>query len=672
MSMKKIETHKKSLIKVDGLEFKDLNGNGILDRYEDWRLPVEERVADLLGKMTTEEKAGLMMIDTLNAEFEGKLPDTASIYIGKEHMRRFIFRNAVTGEPKWKEIRHPMMSQDITAREAAHFTNSVQELCEESRLGIPALFKSNARNHYDSDPRFGINEAAGSFSTWPKEAGLASLQDMKVIEKFASIMKQEWSAIGLRGMYGYMLDLATEPRWNRIHETFSENAELVSRIGETLIRTLQGEKVDDESIVLTMKHFPGGGPQLEGFDPHYPYGREQSYTGGAFYEHVKPFRRAIDAGLTSVMPYYGIPLGMQERYKPAEDVDYDPEVGVGMAFNKGIVDGLLRKELGFKGNVNSDTGIIGVRSWGLEDYTEPQLFAIAVNAGADVLSGYHNVETVLEVVGKDEITSEKNNHRPHGISMERLDEASTRLLTELFELGLFENPYVDEMEAEKIVGREDFKKEAFETMKKSTVLLENNGVLPLKSDDNVYLLGLEREAAEKAGMKVTEDLRKAEKAIVRVEIVNVMQKAMKKDGTPYLYPDGTDVITMFGGPVPTEINRMSLTSMQYATSWKMTPSLDEIRKVMEAVGANNTVISINFRQPYVIDEASGVRNAGALLATFGVNDDAFAEVAMGKTGPEGKLPYALAENVDAIIEKDADVAGYGDDTLYPFGYGLTY
>ena len=670
--MKKIETRKKNIITVDGLEFKDLNGNGKLDRYEDWRLPVEERVKDLLSQMTTEEKAGLMMIDTLNAEFEGKLPETASTYISKEHMRRFIFRNAVTGEPKWKEITHPMMSQEITAREAAIFTNSIQELCEESRLGIPALFKSNARNHYDSDPRFGINEAAGSFSTWPKEAGLAALQDMKVIEKFASIMKQEWSAIGLRGMYGYMLDLATEPRWNRIHETFSENAELVSQIGETLIRTLQGEKVDDESIVLTMKHFPGGGPQLEGFDPHYPYGREQSYTGGAFFEHVKPFKRAIDAGLTSVMPYYGIPLGMQERYKPAEDVDYDPEVGVGMAFNKGIVDGLLRKELGFKGNVNSDTGIIGVRSWGLEDYTEAQLFAIAVNAGSDVLSGYHNVDTVLEVVGKDTITAEKNEHKPHGISIERLDEAASRLLAELFELGLFENPYVDESKADSIVGREDFKEIAFETMKKSAVLLENNGVLPLKNDDEVYLLGLGREAAEKAGMKVTDDIRKAEKAIVRVEIVNVMQQAMKKDGTPYLYPDGTDVITMFGGPVPTEINRMSLTSMQDATSWKMTPSLDEIRTVMEAVGANNTVISINFRQPYVIDEASGVRNAGALLATFGVNDEAFAEVAMGTTSPEGKLPYALAENVDAIIDKDADVAGYGEDTLYPFGYGKTY
>jgi Beta-glucosidase-related glycosidases len=669
----------KKIITVDGLKFKDLNGNGVLDAYEDWRLSSDERADNLISLMTVEEKAGMMMIDTLNSDVGGRVSSTGNNYINQQYMHRFIFRNTVTDNPDNSTLNSRSGAQ-ITAYEAAQFTNTVQQMCEETRLGIPALFKSNARNHYEHDARAGINVSAGAFSAWPKEAGLAATRDMDLIAEFATIMRAEWNSIGLRGMYGYMADLATEPRWYRIHETFSESSDLNAEIVTTLIQNLQGKPITNDSIVLTMKHFPGGGPQLGGLDPHYPYGREQSYTGGAFADHWKPFKAAIDAGLTSIMPYYGIPVGMQDVYKPADDVEYNKEIGVGMAFNKGILTDLLRGELGFVGNVNSDTGIIGSRAWGLEEYDEAQQIAIAVNAGTDVLSGYHNVNTVLNVIGKDSITSPVNSYAPNGVSEERVNEACHRLLVEFFEMGLFENPYVDPNLAATTVGRIDFVEKAYEAQKKSVVMLENKSLLPLSSPKEVvlYTLGASADAAKEAGFVVKdgdngESYEGADKALIRVKITTKVATAYKEDGTPWTYANGSGVTTMFGGAIVSEVDHLALSDMANDTTWVITPSLAQIQEVMNALGSENVIIGINFRQPYVIDEDCGIRDAGALFATFGVSDKALLEIITGRFNPSGKLPFALASNAEAILTQDPDLPGYEEkDTLYPFGYGLSF
>jgi beta-glucosidase len=182
----------------------------------------------------------------------------------------------------------------------ATYTNAIQEARENTRLGIPALFKDNARNHVETNPLFGISQGAGAFTEFPKEAGLAAAAlgagsppnargttpanlrgDMGVIRDFTRVMGQEWRAIGLRGMYGYMADLTTEPRWARAHETFSEDATLVSDIMGSLVTGLQGPVQrnglalsSQTSVALTLKHFPGGGPQQLGWDPHYTFGKK--------------------------------------------------------------------------------------------------------------------------------------------------------------------------------------------------------------------------------------------------------------------------------------------------------------------------------------------------------------------------------------------------------------
>jgi len=637
---------RKELISESGLQFKDLNGGGKLDPYEDWRLPVEKRVEDLLNQMTLEEKAGMLLIDTLNAARGGQIPEKALWFIQKEHMTRFVFRNPVSGEQSsdpngWRG--------EVTPFEAARFMNGIQEIAEATRLGIPVLFKSNARNHYTLDARAFINVEAGSFSQWPKEAGLAATRDLDLIKEFAETMASEWSAIGLRGMYGYMADLATEPRWYRIHESFTEDADLAAEIMTVLVENIQGKEIGPGSVVLTMKHFPGGGPQEGGADPHYPFGKNQIYPADNFDYHVKPFKAAIDAGLIAIMPYYGIPV--EQKYQPND---------VGMAFSKGIISGLLRDELGFDGVVNSDTGIIGSRAWGLENLSLEEQVVVAINAGTDVLSGFNSNKLIRDLVlsGK--------------ISEDRLDESVRRLLIVQFKLGLFENPYVDPQRADSLVGNRRFLELGLEAQKKSVVLLENSqNVLPLPApaDDKpvkLFTIGMNSE--------VTGDPRWGGYTIVTGETSSFIP-----EDTDYALirvnvdNRGADRNLFFGGANPDELNNLSFTDMDHSVSWNINPPLNVIKAIMNETGAEKTILSIYFRQPYVLDKTSGIGEAGALLATFGVSDAALMDVLTGGHAPSGKLPFALANSGEAILRQDSDTPGYDvEDTLYPFGHGLTY
>jgi len=644
----------KQILWEDNLAFKDLNDNGQIDTYEDWRRPTDTRVNDLLSRMTLEEKAGMFLINTLNSESGGKISDRGVRLITEEKMSRFVFRNTITPEPAqggggWG-------GTQVTAYEAAQFMNLVQEIAESTRLGIPVVFKSNARNHYARDAREGINVSAGSFSEWPKEAGLAATRDMDLIAEFAQTMKQEWTAIGLRSMYGYMADLSTEPRWYRIHETFTEDADLASEIMTVLVENLQGEELGPNSVALTMKHFPGGGPQEGGADPHYEFGKNQIYPADNFDYHVQPFRAAIEAGVSAIMPYYGIPV--EQRYQPND---------VGMAFSRGIVTQLLRNELGFEGYVNSDTGIIGSRAWGLDSLSIDEQIVIAIEAGTDVLSGFDNNEQILNLIESGRI------------SETRVDESVRRLLTEQFELGLFEDPYVDPVRAEYVVGNRAFQMRAEYAQRKSIVLLENHdNLLPISTptEDNpvqIYTMGMNPDVTadgQWGGFTVysgdydsnTDETRIPVPAGTDYAILRVDVSAR-----------GTEPGLFFGGPNPNELDILAFTDMAEAESWTISPSLSDIRAVMDEIGPEKTILSIYFRQPYVLDEESSLRNAGATLATFGVSDGALMDVLTGRFAPSGKLPFALAGNAQAIVEQAPDAPGYDEeDTLYPFGHGLTY
>jgi beta-glucosidase len=626
-----------------------------LDAYEDWRNPVAARVEDLVSQMSLEEKAGMLLINTLNADINGRLTSRAVELIEDEKMTRFVFRNTITHNPvNTSGGGNTFRGVQITPFETAQFMNSVQELAESTRLGIPAIFKSNARNHMDFDARAGINVESGSFSSWPKESGLAATRDIELIAEFGRIMAQEWTAVGIRGMYGYMADLSTEPRWYRVHETFTEDSDLASEIISTLVKNLQGETLNSSSVALTIKHFPGGGPQEGGGDPHYNYGKNQVYPGGKFDYHLAPFEAAVNAGASSIMAYYGIPVG--QPYLPND---------VGMAFSRGILADLLRKRLGFKGYVNSDTGIIGDRAWGLEDKSEEEQILMAIEAGTDVLSGFNSNKLILDLINTGKL------------SQERVDLSVKRLLKEQFELGLFENPYVDPNRADYLVGNPAFQRKADLAQRKSIVLLQNSMNLPMVLPgkvDRIKLLTMGMDTAafqgqyDWTGLEVLcgdcETARGVSRppdesfdhAVIRVHVTN-----------------SRDNGRMFGGAAPDELDLLSFSSMATSQSWTITPSLEEIQSVMSTIGAEKTILSIDFRQPYVLDTESGLLEAGAILATFGVSDEAMLDIITGKFKPSGKMPFALAKSLEAITTQEPDAPGYPEeDTLFPFGFGLTY
>jgi beta-glucosidase len=733
-----ITARAKSLIAVDGKQFKDLNANGRLDAYEDWRLSVDERINDLVGQMTDTEKVGMMMINDNNAGCAGAVTATAVDYINNQKMTRFILRStaASASDACDGSVTPGRGGYKVTPQQLAAYTNALQEMAENTRLGIPLVFKDNARNHVETDPRQGIGAGAGAFTQFPKEAGLAAAAlgeqflkegkattgDMSVIKTFTEVMGQEYNAVGLRAAYTYMADLLTEPRWYRAHEVFTEDADLNSNIMKSLVQGLQGSTLKDGTsvnastkVALTMKHFPGGGPQELGMDPHYAFGKFQQYDGNFAY-HMKPFVAAIDAGVSSIMPYYGVPMTGRDADKKPIPLTYD---GVtypmtGFAFSKSIVTDLLRDKLGFKGYVNSDTGIINSMAWGLEDKTVPERVAAAINGGTDTLSGFATNKTVKDLLDLGLI------------SKDRVNEAAKRLLKEQFQLGLFENPYVEVGKASSAIGQDVNRTKGLEMQKKSVVLLKNDTLLdgskalPLKAGAKVYTIGFGKADVEKYGYTVTDgnyttaprpSAAGADVAVIRVLVKDVAKPYNSKDvntgDNPLLLnpltgatwgaedpcrmfvtintvcSDGeyfgngvTGPGTIFGGALPWEIGDISFTGMAAATSRSMYPTLADIKAIMTEIGdPKKVILSIYFRAPYVMDDASGLKNAGAILATFGVTDVAMMDVLSGKFKPQGKLPFALPKTQKSVEEQKSDLPGFDETTdgaLYKFGYGLTY
>ncbi len=730
------------IITVNSLRFKDLNGNGRLDIYEDWRLPVQKRAADLVSRMSLAEKAGMMLIATNNPGCGGGMTDRGRDLIDTQKMTRFILRAKVTSQAPDCSVKLTGFAlrggYAQTPDQMAGFTNAVQERLEAGRLGIPALFKDNARNHVEVNPTFGIAAGAGAFTEFPKEAGLAAAAlgagapvspdgqipthlkgDMRILRQFTGVMAQEWRAIGLRAMYGYMADLTTEPRWARAHETFTEDADLMTDIIGELLAGLQGPVRKDgmslspsSAVALTIKHFPGGGPQEMGWDPHYTFGKNQIYTDTTgkygFGYHLKPFRAAINGGVASVMPYYGVPIDVTY-----EGVRYD---AYGMAFSRQIVTDLLRGKLGFKGNVNSDSGVIETRSWGLESfrtnpatgkpYTPADRTAIAIKSGTDVLSEFSANKTITDLVAQGLL-----NERKH------IDPAVTRLLIEQFQLGLFENPYVDAAGAAAKIGTPENRALGLDIQRKSVVLLQNrNKVLPLATGARIYAMGFRAEDVTAQGFAVASGPAEADAVLIKVMINNAGARSYKSSDAatggktvmpefpltdprtgnrqatwgaqdPCVYepavpktsenPDGCmDSGLIFGGAFPWESNLLALSDIDRAQSWTMTPSLAEIKAAMRASGdPGKVVISIYIRNPYVLDDASGVKSAGALLATFGVSDKAQLDIISGMAKPLGRLPFALPRTSQAVREQHPDAPGYTetrDGALFPFGYGLGF
>lgn len=594
---------------INGYSYRDLNKNGKLDVYEDTRAEVEARVDDLLAQMTVKEKASQMFHPFQFSGFESikamrmmaKL-NPPEKYVGSRGLSHFS-----TALSPDKVIDHIL------------WTNEVQELAEQTRLGIPITFSADPKH---SDKR-GASFFMKGLSQWPDATGFAALQDSILIYKFGQIAAREYRAIGLHTSLHPVADLATEPRWGRIAGTFGENAEISAMLTAAYIHGMQGDSLSPTSVSTMTKHFSGGGPQKDGWDAHFKYGKDQVYPGDNFDYHLIPFKAAIKAGTAQMMPYYGIPIG-----QTSEDV--------GFAFNKEIITDLLQDSLQYRGIVCSDWGI-------LKDPDSPGAgFMDAMDHGVEHLDVYTQAEKALNA-GIDQFGGTDNPHiiiklvEDGRISEARLDRSVSKLLRQKFVLGLFDNPYVEEEEALKRVARPEDVKLGLQTMIRSTVLLKNeDNILPLKGRPKVYIENMDKKLAANY-FEVVRNIEDADFALLRLE-------------------------------APFEPREGLLESVFH--QGRLNYSEEELMGIMEVMVKKPTIVSIYLERPIVIPEISS--EASALLGHFSVSDEALFELIAGKGAPEGKLPFELPSSIEAVEKQKEDVPYDSENPLYPFGFGLTY
>lgn len=575
----------------------------------DASLPVDERVELLLAEMTVEEKAGLFFQTMIVMGEGGELSEGDSAfgipanreYVAGRHMNHF---NLLGVAPKASDI--------------AAWHNKLQELAASTRLGIPVSISTDPRHSFSDNP--GAAMFAGPFSQWPEPLGLAATRDADLVQRFGDIARQEYTAVGIRVALHPQVDLATESRWARQLQTFGEDAALAGELGAAYVRGFQGSAFGPGSVSTMTKHFPGGGPQKDGEDPHFDYGREQVYPGGQFELHLKPFEEIFAAGGRQIMPYYGMPVG----------TEYE-EVGFG--FNKGVLTGLLRERFGFDGIVCTDWGLVtdqpimgtdfAARAWGVEHLTPAERMVKILDAGADQFGGEHDPSLLIGLVSDGRV------------SEERLDVSARRLLREKFELGLFENPYVDVEAADATVGSAEFRAAGEAAQRASIAVLSNDGALPLRRGLKLYVEGIAPEAAAHYG-EIVETPEEADAAILRLQAPYEQRASMFEN---FFHAGSLDF--------PEDV-------------------VAHVRAVSSVVP---TVVDVFLDRPAILGPI--VDAAGAVTANWGANAGALLDVLTGGSPATGKLPFDVPSSMAAVEASRPDVPFDTADPLFRFGHGLS-
>ena len=596
-------------------EYRDLNGNGHVDLYEDHNVSSSERAEDLLSKMTLEEKAGQMFHPPISLQ-GGLISKIMNLASGRADSTESLILE--------KHISHFNLYGSPNPLELAEKLNFLQRVSEKTRLGIPLTISSDPIHEV---PRGGGIAAFSlkGFSKWPSQLGFASIRDPKIIKEFSEIASKEYLAVGIRTALHPMSDLATDPRWARNFGTFGSNADLSSDLTKAYMEGFQGNIINNESVLTMVKHFPGGGPQEDGLDPHLYSGRNQVYPGDNFDYHLKPFKAAIDNGLKVIMPYYGIP------------VDQTSE-NVAMAYNKDILTNLLREEMGFEGIICTDWGVISGRHWGVDELSIKERYKKSILAGVDQYGGESSPEYIINLV------------REGVISEERIDCSVKKILINKFELGLFDNPFVDESNVNTVVGIESHVVKGLEAQRKSIVLLNNRitegkAMLPIKKMNRIFSDGFNVEILER--------------------YCEVVQK-----------PEDADYIllqleTVFNGNQPSGIDRPidNFLSSMFPNS-DLNFNEEILSKVRKYSSLGNLITVVDLNRPAILKEIDSLSQG--LIGVFGVLDETVLDVVFGDFNPSGKLPFDIPSSMKEVEEQKSDVPDDTSNPTFKYGYGLSY
>jgi beta-glucosidase len=676
--------------------------------YEDWRKPVDERAKDLAKQLSVEEIAGLMLYSAHQAVPARPDGYFAGTYNGKPFDPKTMDPSDLTDQQKKflqaDNLRHVLLTTVSSPEDAAKWNNKMQAFCESVGKGIPANNSTDPR--HGTSARAEFNAAAGGLiSMWPSSLGMAATFQPSLVQKFGRIAAIEYRALGIATALSPQVDIATEPRWLRFDGTFGESAKLSTAMGEAYCNGFQGDNWGGLSVNAMVKHWPGGGAGEGGRDAHYANGKFAVYPGNNFNEHLIPFTEGAfkltgnTKKAAAVMPYYTISWNQTNE-------------NVANNYNKYLVTDLLRNKYGYDGVVCTDwlvTGdhkamdvFIDGKVWGVENLTLAERHYKVLMAGADQFGGNNDMKPIIDAYAMGV--------KEHGEAKmrARMEQSAVRLLRNIFQVGLFENPYVNPAETKQIVGKPEYMKAGFEAQLASIVLLKNKAnVLPIKEKKTIYIpkrfvaatrhfLGypipasndfpINLELVQKY-FNVTEDASKADIALVRIENpksnIGYDKEDVAKGGNGYLpislqYTDYTandarEVSLAGGDPLENFTNR------SYKGKTVKTRNLTDIQLIEETKAKMNgkpVIVSINVSNPMVFAEFEG--KADAILASFSVQDQAILEIISGKAEPQALLPMQMPANMREVEKQKEDVPFDmechvdSEGHRYDFGYGLNW
>ena len=709
------------IITRNGFAFKDLNRNGTLDKYEDWRLPVDVRAKDLASKLSVDQIAGLMLYSGHQAIPANATGFGAGTYNSKPFPESGSRASDISDQQKKfltdDNLRHVLITRVQTAEVAAQWNNNVQELVEGLGMGVPANNSTDPRHNAISSTEYNAG-AGGSISMWPEELGLAATMDPSVVQKFGEVGSKEYRALGIATALSPQIDLGTEPRWSRINGTFGEDPKLAADMARAYVDGFQTSVGNNEikdgwgytSVNAMIKHWPGGGPEEGGRDAHFAYGKFAVYPGNNFNTQLIPFTDGAMklSGKTkmasAVMPYYTISYDQDKKYGE----------NVGNGYSKYIIADLLRDKYKYDGVVCTDwlvtadegksPDIFLGKSWGTEKLSVAERHYKVLMAGVDQFGGNNASGPVLEAY--------QMGVREHGESFmrARFELSAMRLLRNIFQVGLFENPYIDPAVSKQTVGHPEFMKAGYDAQLKSVVMLKNKAhVLPLQKGKTVFIpkrfipagrnffgivtpekldYPVNMEMVKKY-FTVTDDPTRGDFAIVFVTSPNSGPCYDKEDKTkggngyvpislqygPYTAEQAREQSLAAGDPVVDP----AITNRSYKGKSITAYNTTDLKSILDTKAAMNgkpVIVSISVSKPMVFAEFEKV--VDGIVAEFGVQAQAVLDILTGAAEPSGLLPVQMPADMNTVEKQFEDVPHDmkphvdSEGHSYDFAYGLNW
>lgn len=700
----------REILTENGLVFKDIDGTGEVSAVNDWRNPPYVRAEAYIKKLTLEEKIGQLFISDwrmgkypIGEDFEKSHKpelDESGILDEAEFRGETIFgQQTLPGTTvlikEWF-ARHLILRANPKPEDMTDFLNQLHAVAEECPRFVPVCTASNSRNE-NGEAVFGMNDSTGVFPAWPGTLGIAAAaigDGMETVRQFADAVRCTWDSVGLKKGYMYMADVATDPRWQRTYGTFGEDPELIGRILEEIMPRIQGSKdgVTQDGVAMTIKHFPGGGARENGFDPHYKEGQWNIYaTKGSMQRyHLPPFQTAVNLHASSIMPYYAKPSAEksgEQRDMKGNPLKMEP---FGFAYNKVFIQDLLRDQMGFDGYINSDTGIVHNMSWGVERLDKPERVAFAINHGTvDLISGLFDNEYAMEAYRRGQGDYYETYGIPEGFLKEdivltdqAIDRAVCHTLTEMFALGMFENPYRNPEKAVEVIKDPKLWEQAMEAHRKSVVLLKNDGVLPLTKEKlegkTIYAEVFAKKPEDAA--RQTEEIRKLLKERFSASAGLTDDPSEADYALLMLYPSSGEYFSATKGFLELDIcedktvfdvDEQGIPTRQThkETTLSKASQIGDIAAKVWA-GGGKVVGTVNFNLAWELGHAEPFTDA--LLGGFDTYPSAVLDIVFGRFSPAGRLPITLPKGDEVLaVDKNGacvspnDVPGYDKDNYMP-------